>query len=295
MLEHVTRRRLPLPESGVEIALLDWGGQGPLALLHHANGFCAALWDLVARPLTRHFRVIGMDARGHGDSSAPAGDEFYRWASFAGDLVAVADALAAEHPDGRVHLGLGHSFGGTSMILASRDRPHLFEKLVLVDPVLPPAIPDGMRAERVNSMADRARKRRRVFDDREDARASWQAKDLFAGWRPEAFDLYLAEGLRDLPDGKVELKCAPDVEAAIFQHGPGTDLAQAASQVPIPTCLLWATRGDFPRALYETIVAGMPHAEVRDVDAGHLVPMEHPELVVAAVLSFTAAAQRSVG
>src|SRR5258706_5837286 len=104
MLEDVTRRRLALPEHGVEIALLDWGGSGPLALFHHANGFCAATLDLVARPLRRHFRVIGMDARGHGDSSRPgasfaqraegerrpSGGEPYAWGEFGADLAAVA-------------------------------------------------------------------------------------------------------------------------------------------------------------------------------------------------------------
>ena len=44
--------RVAVGESGVEIRVLDWGGQGPLALLHHANGFCAATWGLVAARLT---------------------------------------------------------------------------------------------------------------------------------------------------------------------------------------------------------------------------------------------------
>ena len=42
ILADVIRRRVSLA-SGLEIALLDFGGDGPLALLHHANGFCAGL------------------------------------------------------------------------------------------------------------------------------------------------------------------------------------------------------------------------------------------------------------
>ena len=295
MLEHVTRRRLPLPESGVEIALLDWGGEGPLALLHHANGFCAAMWDLVARPLTKHFRVIGMDARGHGDSSSPEGAGFYRWASFAGDLTAVVDALAAEHPDGRVTLGLGHSFGGAAMLLASAERPDLFGKLVLVDPVLPEPALTEERVRRIGDLVERALKRRRLFDAREDARASWEGKDFFTGWLPDAFDLYLAEGLRDRPDGRVELKCDPAVEAAIFEAGPGTDIWQVASRVKVPTLLLWAVRGDFPRLAYETVASGMAQGQIRDIESGHLAPMERPDLVVDEVLDFTGVRQDSVG
>jgi len=51
MAGEIERRRLPLPGRGVEIALLDWGGDGPLVLMHHANGFCAGTFGLVAEAL----------------------------------------------------------------------------------------------------------------------------------------------------------------------------------------------------------------------------------------------------
>src|SRR5262245_31709617 len=186
VLEDVTRRRLALTERGVEIALLDWGGRGPLALLHHANGFCAAMLDLVARPLSAHFRVIGMDARGHGDSSRPAGAHAYEWREFGADLAAVARALAKEH--GRIALALGHPFGGTSMLLAAAEEPALFERLVLVDPVLhePRAANayDPERSARAYGLVERASRRRVVFPDRAAARASWCDKEMFASWDP---------------------------------------------------------------------------------------------------------------
>mgnify|MGYP000735960871 CR=1 FL=1 len=68
---------------------------------------------------------------------------------------------------------------------------------------------------------------------------------------------------------------------------------EVAERVSTPTELLWATRGDFPRESYESIAARMGNARIRDVEAGHLVPMERPELVVDAVLA--TAAQRSIG
>ena len=67
LLASATPRTLALPERDIEIALLDWGGDGPPALLHHANGFCAGLWGGVADRLRSHFRLIAMDARGHDD------------------------------------------------------------------------------------------------------------------------------------------------------------------------------------------------------------------------------------
>jgi pimeloyl-ACP methyl ester carboxylesterase len=51
--------------------------------------------------------------------------------------------------------------------------------------------------------------------------------------------------------------------------------------------MLWAQHGDFPRAVFADYAARMSNARIQDVDAGHLVPMERPELVIDAVLAFT--------
>ena len=147
----------------------------------------------------------------------------------------------------------------------------------------------------MQSLVAKARKRRRVFDDREMARQSWAGKDFFASWLPEAMDLYVGEGLRERSDGQVELKCSPDVEAAIFLSGPRFDVWGAAERVPTPTLLVWAERGDFPRLVYEGVAARMPDATIHDVPGGHLLPMERPDLVVDEVLAFTGAGQGSVG
>jgi pimeloyl-ACP methyl ester carboxylesterase len=298
VLEDVKRRRIALPERGVEIALLDWGGAGPLALLHHANGFCAATLDLVARPLCAHFRVIGMDARGHGDSSRPAGADAYQWREFGADLAAVGCVLAAE-AGGRIALGLGHSFGGTSMLLAAAEEPALFERLLLVDPVLhaPRAVEswDPERLARAGSLVERASRRRSVFPDRAAARANWRDKKLFQDWDPRAYDLYLAEGMTVRPDGQVELKCAPETEAAVYAAGPTTDVWERVEKVAVPTLLLWAQHGDFPRNVFADYAARMANARIQDVDAGHLVPMERPEIVVDAALAFTGRRQVSIG
>jgi pimeloyl-ACP methyl ester carboxylesterase len=297
VLADVKRRRIALPDRGVEIALLDWGGAGPLALLHHANGFCAATLDLVARALRAHFRVIGMDARGHGDSSRGTGAQPYAWHEFGADLAAVARVLTAEN--GPVALGLGHSFGGTSMLLAAAEESALFQRLLLVDPVLhaPRAAEswDPERLARAGSLVERASRRRSVFPDRAAARQNWRDKELFQGWDPRAYDLYLAEGMADRPDGQVELKCAPETEAAVYAAGPTTDVWERVEKIAIPTLMLWAQHGDFPRTVFADYAARMANARIQDIDASHLVPMERPEIVVDAALAFTGRRQVSIG
>lgn len=286
ILERAEARRLALPGRGVEIALLDWGGDGPLALLHHANGFCKGVWGEVATSLSDRFRVVAMDARGHGDSSRPELPEAYRWDEFALDLIAVAEELVG---DGRVELGVGHSFGGTTMLGAAARRPDLFGRILLVDPVTPPpqSVPrTPERLAHIEKLAGGARKRRSEWPSREEARRWWQGRELFSAWRPEALDLYALDGLAERAGGGVALKCAGEVEARVFENGEHTDVFALARQVETPCLFLWAEQGNFPRPVYEQLVASMAAGRVESVPAGHLVPMERPDLVVSTALRF---------
>ena len=288
LLAGVQRRSLHVGP-GIEIAILDWGGSQPLALLHHANGFCAGVWGVVAQALRPHFRVVAMDARGHGDSSKPREREAYRWECFVDDLVRVAELLAAEQADHRVALGMGHSFGGTATLSAAARRPNLFERIVLVDPVLVPrggvTLPAD-RSEYRDRLAEAARDRQRVRPSREEARRVWAGRRFFANWDPRVLDLYVAEGLRDRPDGQVELKCPGEVEAAVFEQGGTLDSLAAAGRLQAPALLLWAREGNFPRGFYEAVASGMRDGRMEDIAAGHLLVMERPDLVSAAALRF---------
>ena len=289
LLARAERRRLRLASRGVEIALLDWGGAGPLALLHHATGFCKGVWAPVAELLRPHFRVIAMDARGHGDSSQPEGAAAYAWPEFGRDLAAVAEALAAEH--GPVALGIGHSFGGTSLLLAGRSRPELFQRLVLIDPVAPPPaslLPPGA-LDRPNSLAEGARRRRTEWASRSEARARWSERPLLQSWLPVALDLYALDGLRERADGSVTLKCPSAVEAAIFDQGRDVDMLALTERHPVPTLWIRAARGNFPRDWCATLAARMRAGQLLDLDVGHLVVMEQPELVAREALRFALA------
>ena len=288
--EGVTQRRVFLPESRIEIALQDWGGDGPLALLHHANGFCAALWIPVVESLRDRFHVVAMDARGHGDSAMPpegATPESFSWSLMADDLRQVAEILLTESGQSQIALGLAHSFGGTLTLAAESRRPGLFDKLVLVDPVVPP--PSWLSQARSGNESDlvqRARRRRDRWASRDEARELLAEKALFADWTSRAFEIYVQEGLRDTPDGGVELKCAREVEATIFSNSFSLDLETIFPAVAAQTRLLWAARGNFPLEIFQDVCSRLPRGELVELDAGHLIPMEKPEWVVEHVLDF---------
>ncbi len=286
----VTRRHIRLPDRLLEIATVDWGGDGPPLLLHHANGFCGALWDPVVQKLRDRFRCLAIDARGHGDSTRPAPSRpgSYRWVEMAADLAAVGRRLLDEIGAERFAAGIGHSFGGTLTLTAASRFPSLYERILLVDPVIiPPAVAKSPeRIQRSQGMVDRARKRRDGWASRDEAREFFLSRKLFDDWEPRALELYVEEGLRDRGDGTVGLKCPGAVEGAIFAGDQGMDVFAVAAGVEVPTRLLWARRGNFPRELYDHLTAPMADADIVDMEAAHLMVMEEPARVADEVLRF---------
>jgi pimeloyl-ACP methyl ester carboxylesterase len=287
LLARAVRRRVRLPE--LEIALLDWGGAGPPALLHHANGFCKGTLGLLAERLAPRFRVLAMDARGHGDSTHPEAPGSYAWSRFAEDLAAVAERVAALCGAARLALAVGHSFGGTSLLGAARLRPERFERIVLVDPVAPPRAAGGRAPDprpHAVSMVERATKRRHEWPSRAAARAFFAERELFERFDPRALDLYVLDGLRERADGSVELKCPGAVEAAIFAGGAELDVDALARGLATPALWLWAEQGSFARERQEQLARSLLHARFEPLAAGHLAPMERPDLVADAILRF---------
>ena len=285
MLNDVARSKVVLSDGKTEIAVLDWGGDGPVALLHHANGFCGATWEGVAELLRDRFRVIAIDARGHGDSSPVARLADFGWSRLALDLADVAERILLDTGVEQFALGLGHSFGGSLTTVTAARHPGFYRRIVLVDPVVFPPNAD-VGSSRGSDLAVRTRRRRRRWNSREEARDFLARKPLFESWEPRSLDLYVGEGLRELGDGTVELKCAPEVEAEIFGGAHDIDLHEAADTLAIPALVLRATAGDFPRQVYDDWVARMKHGRLVDIEGGHLVPMENPGRVARAVLDY---------
>lgn len=84
-------------------------GEGPPLILHHGSASNGASWihHGYAKPLREQFRVILLDARGHGQSDKPRALEQHSLPLRVGDVTAVLDAL--ELP--QAHF-FGYSMGG---------------------------------------------------------------------------------------------------------------------------------------------------------------------------------------
>lgn len=110
---------------GLNIHALDWGGEGPAAVLLHGGSLTARTWDYVVLALRDDFRLVALDLRGHGASDWA---DSYPIEDYAADVLTVADGLGIE----RARL-VGMSLGGTvacEFALRHADRT---ESLTMVD------------------------------------------------------------------------------------------------------------------------------------------------------------------
>lgn len=110
---------------GVRIAYrIEGAPDKPALLLSNSIATDLHMWDSQMAALTRHFRVLRYDSRGHGASDAPAGP--YSLDRLGRDVVQLLDALGLP----RVHV-LGLSLGGFVAQWLGIHVPQRVDRLVL--------------------------------------------------------------------------------------------------------------------------------------------------------------------
>jgi pimeloyl-ACP methyl ester carboxylesterase len=84
--------------------------------------------------------------------------------------------------------------------------------------------------------------------------------------------------------GGVELKCRPEIEAAVFEAGPFTDTFARLAEVATPTVVAAGGDGEGPAALAPLIASGLPHGRLeRHPTLSHFGPMEDPAAAATAI------------
>ncbi len=272
-------RRLSMPVANRwgagEMHVLDFGdARRPVDLIFvHANGFNAMTYRSLLAPLSGTLRIWAPDLRGHGRTTLPADPNGRRgWADHRDDLAALLGAL-----DGPPTVLAGHSMGGTSALLAAAERPDRVSKLVLLDPVIWRRwVVTAFHLPLLDRLASRiplvksARRRRAVFDSREQAMAAYAGRGAFRGWPEIMLADYLADGLIETDEG-LALACPPEWEASNYasqSHDPW----RALKRLDRPVRILKAEAGSTchvpepPR--------GLPRVTVGTVHGGtHFFPM----------------------
>ena len=240
-------RTVTVQHDGLEIAALDWGGDGPPLLLQHPNGFCAGVFDPLAQALRGEYRPVAVDVRGHGASEKPRDLAACTFVNATRDVLAVLDALGIEEV-----VALGQSMGGGAVVLLDSLRPGVVRKALLCEAIAFEMAPSGPLGP--NPMAAAARKRRAVWPDRATVLESYGGRPPLNVMEPAALAAYVRHGFRDRDDGTVELACAPEVEARFFEAASDADGAKLAyAHLPamrVPVAVVSSTRTNLPEEIF---------------------------------------------
>lgn len=268
----------------------------PLLLLH---GFpqTHAIWHAVAPRLAARYRVVCPDLRGYGDSSKPAGlpdHANYAKRAMAADVIGVMRALG--HACFAV---VGHDRGGRVAHRLALDHPDSVERLCVVDiaPTLtmydatdfafaqaywhwffltqPAPLPETMLS----------------------ADAPRLLRAFLGGWGGAGLSVYAPEALAEYercwatPEG-IHASCED------YRASAGIDLVHDRAsdtegvRVRCPMLALWGTRGVVgrqfdPIANWRAKCDGPVTGQA--IDAGHFIPEEAPDALLAALEPFLAA------
>ena len=101
-------------------------GEGPWLALSHSLACDSRMWEAEVKALSKRFKVLCIDTRGHGGTDAPDGD--YTLDMLAADTKALFDALGVKDPH-----WIGLSMGGIIAQVVELNYPGTFKSMVLAD------------------------------------------------------------------------------------------------------------------------------------------------------------------
>jgi 3-oxoadipate enol-lactonase len=249
-------------ETHVDLHHVDEGAPGgPAVLLGASLGTTHRVWDALAADLSRDFRVVRFDTRGHGSSPAPATP--YTVEELTADVVALADRLGIERfayaglsLGGAIgqRLGIDHGDRLTSLALCSTSpvfgTPEMWEERA-----------ETVRSQGTEALADATVERwfTPEFRDEHPDQVAW-VMDMF----------------RATPDAGYAGCCA-----ALARFDATDELAA----VRVPTLVVaGAEDPTCPPSVGEAIVESIPDAELVVIEeAAHIANVARPEAFNAAV------------
>lgn len=251
----------------IQLAHHSFGIGPPLIILHGLFG-CKDNWRYLAKQLARHFRVITLDQRNHGQS--PHCEEF-GYQAMADDLLAFLDSQNLH----QVQL-IGHSMGGKTAMQFASSYPHRLSRLIIED------IAPGAYSPRHQELFAALN---RLPLSQLSSRS--QADRLLQETVSEpAVRQFLLKNLQRQPGGgftwqfnlPVLENCYPELIAALDISTP----------IKVPTLFVRGERSDYLASnLSPAIIALFPRAHMVTIeDAGHWVHAEQPTAFLQAVNTF---------
>jgi pimeloyl-ACP methyl ester carboxylesterase len=250
---------------------------GPPVLLLHGGGQTRHSWSRAHKTLAdAGYRVISLDARGHGQSDwIENGD--YGSQSQVEDLLAVVDTLGA------APALVGASMGGVNSLLACATAPKLASCLILVD------VTPRLELEGIEHIFE-------FMTGNADGFASLaQAAQVVSAYNPHRQQTTdtrgLEKNLRLRDDGRWYWHWDPRFMAGDHRQKVARiaqRMQEAAGKIDIPTLLVRGQQSDVvsPEGAKE-LQSMIPHMTFVDVEgAGHMVAGDKNDLFNAAIIEF---------
>jgi pimeloyl-ACP methyl ester carboxylesterase len=239
-------------------------GAGPVVLLLHPIGLSASFWKPVAQRLADRYRVIAVDARGHGDSDVPAGP--FSLEDLADDAIELLRALAGPA------IVVGCSMGASVAQMIAVRAPELVSCAVFANCSGPRV---GGRTDVLDERARRAAEGMpRVL---EETLARW-----FSAGFPKAHPEVVAQVTDWLLSG----------DPTVHSWGWKALSARRNDHYKSITQPVLVLAGEHdaasPPASARQLAEALPNATYVEVPAGHMAPLERPDAFAAAIDDFAA-------
>ncbi len=265
----------------------DFGGSGQLLHFAHANAYPPGAYRAFLAFLANASRVLAIKHRPLWSNESPT--DFSKWKQIAQDIITFCD-------QNELHrlIGVGHSLGAVTTMMAALERPDLFRLLMLIEPVLLPqaALSQLEEEDDINGRTNwpwvaTALNRRNNWPSRDEAFNHFRMKKVFSRWSDEVLSDYIISGLRRNKEGHFELTYPREWEARIYALPP-TDVWNIISRIEAPTL---AVRGVDSQTLspeaWSFWQKTQPQATFVEISrSGHLLPMERPRYLAEVVLDF---------
>jgi pimeloyl-ACP methyl ester carboxylesterase len=260
-------------------------GEGPPLLLLHGwpqHWWC---WRFLIPRLAASYRVIAPDLRGMGFSEAPSGR--YATATLAADIIALIDAEGLE----RVRV-ISHDWGAYISFLMALEHPERIERLVALD-ILPPWPAAARRrpSALLQMLAYQGPVATPVLGPLTMTLSPVPVRTVIRKgsgpgrrWSDDELDVY-ADVLREPARAKASSAL---YRTFLTRELPAsTRSKQNPERIDVPTLLLMGG-ASLLRALLAPMTVG--NLEVREIEgAGHFLPEEAPEKLLALALPFLSA------
>lgn len=252
----------------------------PVIHFIHGNGFCGLTYEKVLAPLLDDYDLFISDAQGHGNSDA--GDKYAGW-----NRSARYSAEAWDHYStlwkGVPKIACGHSYGAVMSCVMMAKQPELFTRAVLLDPVLTPELSSHIWVlmsqfglSKRMALPKQAAVRTSTWLNEEALWDYFHERGVFKGWDEDCLRSYLRHGMTRDEQGRVHLKCPPEIEAAIFASYPKW-LWRKLRAIQVPVDIVYGeTTFPFIHKALPKLVKENSKISVSSIPGGHCFMQEDP-------------------